>query len=85
MYLALPYPAGMLDMSVWVCLPCHCVGVAMQISRHKASILISLRELCESHESSAVAHQWNLLQAQLAVRVVESADYSLSDRKGSSS
>ena len=28
MHLALPYPAAMLDMSVWVCLPCYvlCVG-----------------------------------------------------------
>ena len=39
----------------------------MQISEYKASILISLRELCESEESSAVAHQWSLLQAQLVV------------------
>ena len=62
-HLALPYPGGMLDMSVWVCVPCHCVGVPMQIRGIKQAFLISLRELYASHESSAVAHQWNLLQA----------------------
>ena len=28
------YPAVMFYMSVWVCVPCHCVGVALQISGH---------------------------------------------------
>ena len=81
------YPAVMFDMSVWVCVPCHCVWVATQSINLSISIAVG-------HIKQAFTRiMWITNPVQLHTiesvasttsSVVESTDYSWSDCEGSS-
>ena len=84
------YPAVVFDMSVWVCVPCHCVWVATQSIN--LSISIAVGHIKQAFTRIDYVNHTNLVQlhtiesvASTTSSVVESADYSWSDCEGSSS